>query len=200
MLAPAAPHSFSSYPRPFQQPSAKPLHNAAATGKKKCVARLLLAKGDLWDAVKYDGHTPAEEARRYGFDDIGDAIDQWGRGDHAGALRALGYDGPLTPQNDDSDARKDEVGEALCAAVNAGELHNVRRLAAEARRLGVINHVPSSQQHSCSPHHMGHVPHMSSAPRSCCTTTEPFGDRDGCHSAALRCLLRPHRGAQRAAS
>lgn len=76
------------------------MHQAAYKGNKLCVARLLLAKGDLWDTPNKFGNPPANKARMAGYDIIAEALEQWGAGDRDGALAALGWtdDAPsLTP-------------------------------------------------------------------------------------------------------
>lgn len=73
------------------QPGDTPLHQAAYKGHKLCVARLLVAKGELWDTLNKFGSTPAKKARLQHHDDIAMALEQWGTGDHDGALTALGW-------------------------------------------------------------------------------------------------------------
>ena len=75
------------------------LHEACYNGHKLVVARLLVAKGELWSLKDAHGTTPVDMARMCGKKDIATAIELWGSGDHAGALQQLGYTGgvPATP-------------------------------------------------------------------------------------------------------
>ena len=75
------------------------LHEACYNGHKLVVARLLVAKGELWSLKDAHGKTPADKARMCGKEDIATAIELWGSGGHAGALQQLGYTGgvPATP-------------------------------------------------------------------------------------------------------
>ena len=70
------------------------LHEACYNGHKLVVARLLVAKGELWRLKDTRGKTPAGMARERGKEAIATAIELWGTGNRAGALRQLGYTRP----------------------------------------------------------------------------------------------------------